>query len=52
MFELDYFINDLMMQLDDSRHSNEVYDALKMDIIHAQICLAHYFEWKEEQKTK
>ena len=51
MFELDLLIARLS-NLDDSKYNNELYKQLRLDIIHAQICLAGFFEWKQKNKLK
>ena len=50
--ELDQLLNHLTMKLGDSRHDNELTSQLRLDVIHGQICLASYHEWRQNQKMK
>ena len=41
----------LTTKADNSRYARVLYNALRMDIIHGQICMSKYTEWKRDQKT-
>ena len=45
--ELSKLLDSLALKLDDTSYCDELYKKLRMDIIHGQICLAHYFTWKQ-----
>ena len=50
--DLSRILDDLALKLDDTRYSDELYKYLRMDIIHGQICLANYFNWKQDLTKK
>ena len=50
--ELSHLLDQLIQKLDDSKYSDELYTMLRMDIIHGQICMAKYFNWKQELTLK
>ena len=45
--ELDQLLNPLTTKLGDSRYDNELTKELRLDVIHGQICLANYHEWRQ-----
>ena len=41
----------LTKKADNSKYAQILYTSLRMDIIHGQICMSKYQEWKRDQKT-
>lgn len=52
MFELEAIMNELTLSMDDNIDNLRIYERLRMNIIHGQICLAHYWKWKDESRQK
>ena len=50
VFELENILNELTMAQDDNPDNLRIYNDLRLNIIHGQICLANFFTWKKEQK--
>lgn len=52
IYELESVLNELVLEMDDTPEYNEIYRALRLNIIHGQILLANFFKHKREQKDK
>lgn len=50
LFELEQVLNELTLSQDDNPDNMKIYKELRMNIIHGQICLASFFQWKREQR--
>ena len=50
MFELEAIINELTLSMDDNIDNLRIYERLRMNLIHGQICLAHFWRWKDESR--
>ena len=52
MFELEAIINELTLSMDDNIDNLRIYERLRMNLIHGQICLAHFWKWKDNSRQK
>jgi hypothetical protein len=51
-YELEKLQNDIILNNKDTIEANKVYQDLRMDLIHAQICEAEYFKFKNDKQQK
>ena len=52
MYELEKILNSLCLSLESDPDSLKIYHALRLSIVHGQICLTKFFQWKNATRER